>query len=818
MIIPSCAIGFLIWINCDRVQRVEYVSNLADWSVDTPAVDPTSPTGYADGTRRLLVPDHNHDSYQWIATTQQMLASGQWRVRHVDYDNAPFGRELHSASPYRWWLALLAWCDHVISGRAFALSVEHVALFADPLLHLLLVAGTAIFVAWRFGAFPAALISIGLVTLFPWAAKFLPGAPDHHILAQICTLWSVLLLLAGISPRRSVAVPSDGAAAGNLSANRWFFLAGVAGGFGLWINLASQVPVIAGIVLGALMAACIARGGTTPGPDKLPATPPWQVWALGGGAMSLAAYLVEYFPANMGLRLEVIHPAYALTWIGGGELLARTAGWIQHGKFARTRRDIIMVTLAALALAAAPATIRLSGSHGVLINDPLAERLTNLPLDVVALNLAAWIARDGLSLTAWAMCLPVLLTGPAVWLLGRRGVGVGLRTSIALALGPVVVASVLAFVRLRWWNTLDGVLLGLLVAVAMTPQAAINSRRNGWLWLGSIGLISWPGVLLLLPEAGAAKHDVFTEGEVTGLIQRDLAHWLAIRAGSGGAVVLAPPALTTSLYFHGGARGLGTFYWENYDGLTAAIRIANASNPEDAQELVRQRGITHIIIPSWETTLDDYVVLAQGRDSGSGQPMKTFIDALHLWVLPAWLRPMPYRLAKIGGFEGQSVTVLEVVDEPDEAVALSRLTEYFIEMGEIDRAAAKRDELQRHPRDLAALVALAQVELALGDDAAFTGAINKFLPYLARGPVKALPFDRRVTLAAILAKGKRLDLARGELKRCSTEVDASRLRSLTTTSLIRFQILLKETGFEITDPQLRKLALELVPPGLRNRL
>src|SRR5258708_11790357 len=99
MIIPSCAIGFLIWINCDRVQRVEYVSNLADWSVDTPAVDPTSPTGYADGTRRLLVPDHNHDSYQWIATTQQMLASGQWRVRHVGYYNAPFRRDVHSAPP-----------------------------------------------------------------------------------------------------------------------------------------------------------------------------------------------------------------------------------------------------------------------------------------------------------------------------------------------------------------------------------------------------------------------------------------------------------------------------------------------------------------------------------------------------------------------------------------------------------------------------------------------------------------------------------------------------------------------------------------------
>src|SRR5258708_14408182 len=114
------------------------------------------------------------------------------------------------------------------------------------------------------------------------------------------------------------------------------------------------------------------------------------------------------------------------------------------------------------------------------------------------------------------MWLPVVLSGPAVWVLGRRGVGVGLRTSIALALGPVVVASVLAFVRLRWWNTLDGVLLGLLVAVAMTPQAAINSRRNGWLWLGKIALISWPALWLPLPGAAGGHHDAVLAAEPPG--------------------------------------------------------------------------------------------------------------------------------------------------------------------------------------------------------------------------------------------------------------------------------------------------------------
>ena len=84
-----------------RIQRVEHVSNL----VETEAVvDPASPTGYAGGLRQLVVPERNDDSCQWIVQTQQMLARHEWRVRHVDYDNAPFGRDILTPSPYRWWL------------------------------------------------------------------------------------------------------------------------------------------------------------------------------------------------------------------------------------------------------------------------------------------------------------------------------------------------------------------------------------------------------------------------------------------------------------------------------------------------------------------------------------------------------------------------------------------------------------------------------------------------------------------------------------------------------------------------------------------
>ena len=108
------ALGFLVWAGYVRMQRVDFVTNT---DREEAVVDATSPTGYAGGKRWLIVPEHNNRSYQWIAETEQMLARSEWRVRHIDYENAPLGRAVHSASPYRWWLGLVAWCDHTLSGR-----------------------------------------------------------------------------------------------------------------------------------------------------------------------------------------------------------------------------------------------------------------------------------------------------------------------------------------------------------------------------------------------------------------------------------------------------------------------------------------------------------------------------------------------------------------------------------------------------------------------------------------------------------------------------------------------------------------------------
>ena len=792
LIIPISAVLFVSWLNHVRIQRVKFVSAIA---AEEAVVDATSPTGYAGGRRWLIVPEHNNPSYQWMAETQQMLARHEWRVRHIDYENAPAGREVFTASPYRWWLGLLAWVDHAVSGRSPGLAVEHAALSAEPLLQFLLLVGATIFVARQFGALAAAGLSLGLVTIFPLAAAYLPGVPDDHGLTLALALASVLLLLAGA---REEAVSG--------ARGRWFFLAGVAGGAGLWISAAEQTPVIGGIALGGILAAWVAR--TKPAPAAADEPLPWREWALGGAATSLFAYLAEFYPGHLDFRLQVNHPLYALAWLGLGEILTWFAGWMRRGKLFGALREIGGLGLALAAVAALPVALVRSGTLTTFAGDFLAERLTNLPDGVSAPNLWAWLVRDGVTRPFAAAVLPLLLLVPVLWLLGRRTTQPRRRAFLALAVGPVLVALALAVAQLRGWNLLDGMLLALFVAVLAT---AVPAARAAWSVFAALALGS--GLLALLPAPATGGDDFkFTRAEVEGLYERAVAHWIADHVGAEGATVLVPPYRTSSFCFYGGLRGLGTPNWENREGLQATFRIATATRPNETQALVAERGVTHIVLPSWDTDLDDFARLGLKRPEGS------FIYALEHWVPFNWLRALPYQLPAVGGFEGQSVMVLEVTDETDPATHRGRLVEYFIEMHQLDIAIRASEALRRYPADLGALVALAQVEKAEGNEAGFANDFNALVANLTGGFERPLPWDRRVSLAVVLALGQRGDLARAQVERCLAQIDETKIRSLTTGSLYHLLVLGRAYGQPITDPRLRELATRLLPAELRERL
>ncbi len=294
------ALGFLFWTDTRRGHRVDAVSAL---TADRVADDPRSPTGHAGGLRTLLIPEHNNESMQWITQTQEMLARGEWRLRHVDYDNAPAGREVRSASAYRWWIATVAWFRHLVTGTSLAPSVERAALYADPILHGILLLLFALYSWRRFGAIAAALVACGFVMLFPLASAFLPGQPGDQGITLACVLASVLPL---------VAAGTDATENTHNLRRRSFAFAGIWGGIGLWINVHYEAPILIGIALGALVAAWVARPrGGKPTPANEPAAP-WRTWAVAGAATSFACYAIEFFPSHLDLaawRLDEVIPS-----------------------------------------------------------------------------------------------------------------------------------------------------------------------------------------------------------------------------------------------------------------------------------------------------------------------------------------------------------------------------------------------------------------------------------------------------------------------------------------------------------------------------
>ena len=800
------AAGFLVWSDGTQVRRAEYVTSLAREEL---AVTPDSPTGYAGGTRELIVPEHLAACYGWIAETQQMFARREWRVRATAAENAPFGRPVHHASPYRWWLGLIAWIDHAITGRPVGLAVERAALVADPLLHLLLLIATTGLVARHFGALPASVTAFGMVTLFPFAAGFLPAVPEDYAFVLVLTLGSLLALVIGLrAVPTGVGPPALHDPHRSGRAERWFLIAGIAGGLGCWIDVGFAVPVQLGIGGGALLAAWLMRVRRDATADARELVPPWRLWALGGAGTILVAYLLEYFPEHLGnWELRVMHPLHGVAWLGGGELLARAVAGIQHAGRPRRRADWVVLPLALAALAALPIAMWKLGNAGFLTIDLLSFRLTKQVDAVLAPGLMPWLVRDGVTASAAATLLVLLLLVAAVGLALRRGSASWERAALLLLCGPALVALWMATIRLRWWQTLDAILLVQAALVTLTlSRAPAPVLRTGWLLL--LAAVGGAGLFQLIPGRSQAARDELSLAEVEGLVERDLAHWLARHvAAPAQAIVLAPPDLTAALDFYGGLRGVATLSWENKDGLSVALRIVIATAQREAEALVNHRGITHLVIPSWDRFYEEY-----SRPAGV-QAGEMLYDTLHRGAFPAWLRPMPFQLPRINGFERQSVLILQVVDEQDGPSAASHLAEYDVEMGRLSDARAMGEVLRRFPSDLGALVARAQVAFALRDAATFPGLLDTIVQRVAAGADRFLPWDRRVSLAVVLARGRRMDLARVQVERCLADATAPRLRSLTGYALFHLEWLRQSFGLEIRAPELRALIHDLLPPG-----
>ncbi|HTO04853.1 MAG TPA: hypothetical protein VL069_14170 [Opitutus sp.] len=543
------------WNTLQHWRHYTKASALYGVAVHAPTLDITSATGFADGRRTMVYPARWVDGQHWIMQTQRMLATREWRLRHVDDDNAPLGRPVHWASPFRWWLGICAMIDHTISGEPVGSAVERAALVANPALLAVLLLGLVPWVAGRFGGIAAAFLALAMVGSPPFLALFAPDNMDHHGLIEACLMVSVVALLVGGCGWTRRGIESADAAhwlPTELQARRAFTISGVAGGFGLWISAAGMIPVLVGIGVGALVNAWLGKNAWEFArfDEQL-----WRRWGTVGGITAFLCYLLEYFPAHLGWRLEVNHPLYALAWLGGGEVLAQWTSWLSRHRRERAPFSRLRLGAALVAMAAPAGVVAAGGGQVFAVADPFLWSLSNGYTPEFRGLLTA-LQRTGFSLSTVASCLPLLLVVPGALVMARRDSPQLARILIAIPFAAMALFWLMAFKEVRWWLVGYGfAFVVLVVAVAMITSASLAYARRT-LYLLTAAALFVPGLIVgvqTAEEKGSLGAD-----EYFSLAERDLAHALRQRVGDGPLIVLSSPATTSRLIYFGSAQGLGT--------------------------------------------------------------------------------------------------------------------------------------------------------------------------------------------------------------------------------------------------------------------
>jgi len=602
---------------------------------------------------------HNALDARWyVMHTENMLRSGAWRVRKVETDNAPLGREMHWSSGMLWTLGGISTVISWKTGRPALQEVANAAYWFGPITLIGCLLLVAFLMSRCWGLPLAGVLCLMVVTTFPCFDMFRAGEVDHHGLAAMAVLFMLFgLLVELIKPAK-------------LPARMGTLISALAGAVGLWLSASTMIPVLGATGLTVLVWMLVRRfRGLSPQESAN-----WQFWGNCGATFSLLFYLIEYFPNHMGLRLEVNHPLYAFAWWGGGQVLA----WAQGSWTVATTATRFKFIFACLAAVLPPVVIVLMRAEVFTVADPF---LLALHRDFIrefapaaAVTLDSSLFQRILDVAWWPMLAFGILLG--LHFRGKLSPHLWLPVCILLAAG--LTAQLEAWQQVRWTGL--SVTIWILVAAAAMHFAfqAWQPKRPSkmtlalmiiWLVIGFAGFpLQTLRSFFALDQLAANLPKMI----IPSILLRDIGRRLAESDPSRQPVVLSDATSTTELIFYGGVRGIGTLYWENNEGLKRAARLFSQTDEASARAALKEAGVTHIVIPFWDAFSDfsnyEQLLKLGGEQQGEGEGF--FQSLLAGKLMPDWIRPLFYEIPPAFGLGKSNVRIYEIV--PDQSLADSR--------------------------------------------------------------------------------------------------------------------------------------------------
>lgn len=694
-----CVVAFLaLYIRCDYVNRSGFIETSTAIQTRDPG---TVPGKLPDGVRErsLILPLANLDSKWWTVYADHAMQTGDWRPRLNPLDNAPDGREIRWSSLLVWLLSGLASAISLAQSTPILPALEKAVLLVGPMELIVALSVLSILIVRRWGWAPAAFQILVVASTFPVFETMRTGEADHHGLVVMFALVSVVLLLCGgcglVADAKSKT--ADSTLQNSRLSAPWFVWAGLSGAAAMWISSATFIPVLVGISLGALVAAILSRGA-------IPCTPGlWRTWGIAGCCGCLFFYLIENFPSHMGWRLEVNHPVYAFAWLAGAEFLTRLTQKISGGSFFRkTPVDALILAASTLAVALPVLIIAIFPAQTFWVSDKFLLQLHNetiiefRPLSATIASLPNPV-EGAFTLCFWPVFLSVCsaLAFPRLvppW-----------RTFLAFALSPAVLMQCLALNQVRWgnialalWSTVPVVLVAAALRDGFRPAAG-RRTRTAFLVMIAPAILWFPGRTMIASLYGPTSLSDLSFQAGCSALARDVAQRLA-ESSPTVPTVLTGPTMSSELSYFANLRTVGTFYWENMEGLKRAASLYSEESPDALLAGLSRAGVTHIVAFSWDDYGPIYARLLQ-KSIGKSSPPDSLIQAMieGRADLPQWVRPLYYPIPDGFHLENQWVKIFQVVPGQSRKDALVGQALYFLDAN--DPAAARRKFEEAHAID-----------------------------------------------------------------------------------------------------------------------
>jgi hypothetical protein len=579
------------------------------------------------------------DSHTWIRLALEMTEGGQARLRHTSIDNAPAGRPVEWSSL---WLHVIAGAGrirHAVTNEPLPIAMERGVTNLSSIVLILAVVLVSTAMVRRFGPMAAPLTGLGMVGSFHFYDGFVPTDVDHHGLLTLATLGVLTgVLFMGVGWWRPEA-GRDLLPASPARVRRGAVLSAVSGAFGMWISAASTIPSIAVAGVAALMvglwqAPSLSRSGAIFEPSA------WRLWGRVGAALSVVFYCLEYAPNHLGMRLEVNNPLYALAWFGAGEIIAELSSW--RAGIQTPLRAFQRLLLPLAAVLAAPVAILVGGESVFVLRDPFL-------VAVHARIIEFWpllprLKQAGLRMAALPLGVQLvpLLIGVAVVLVRPMRDRFMLWFMVLASLGLWS----LAMWQNRWLSSSSAPTLLLMVLLVAWLTGRARARTQ-------LIVAACVAAALYLPDsvkrvatlraATRAQHPF--RGDALQPLYRDIASAIRAAAPDADVVLLSSPNASTGIGYYGRFKTLGTFYWENLDGIRAAGTMLTATSEDEALALLRQHRVTHIAMLSEESFIDEFFAILH-PNAPRPKVKDTFGAYLFLEVsdFPPWAQPMRYEV------------------------------------------------------------------------------------------------------------------------------------------------------------------------------